>query len=78
MSKKIENYELALNTTVLSTQGIFNITEVNILEKSQTSKLPKLVKPNTSFSTLKPSMTAITLDETRPKSSWNNFLKSDI
>ncbi len=76
MINKAENYELALSTSMLAPQGIFNATEVNILDKTKSAKLPKILKPNTTFSSLKPSKTPqLALEDSRPKSSWNSFLK---
>jgi L,D-peptidoglycan transpeptidase YkuD (ErfK/YbiS/YcfS/YnhG family) len=76
MLNKLETYELAISTTSIGTQGIFNATEVNILDKSRRPKLPSIVKSNSSY-IQKPNTSGILeLDDARPKSSWNNFLKS--
>ena len=77
MLSKTENYEIVLSTSTPA-QGIFNNTEVNILEKSVSSKLPKIVKPSTTYSSLKPSSSQLTLEDTRPKSSWQSFLKRNF
>ena len=81
MVNKSENYELALSTTTLIPQSIFNNTEVNLSEKqrienARIGKLPKILKHNTTYSSLKSNTTLLALEDTRPKSSWNNFLKS--
>jgi hypothetical protein len=76
MLNKSENYELALSTTQLIPQSIFNITEVSILEKSRSSKLPRILKPTTTTSSHKPSTSShLAIEESRPRSCWNSFLK---
>ncbi|OMJ66830.1 hypothetical protein SteCoe_36184 [Stentor coeruleus] len=79
MLNKSENYELALSTTQLIPQSIFNITEVSILEKSRSSKLPKILKPITTTSSHKPSTAShLAIEESRPRSCWNSFLKRNL
>lgn len=79
MLNKSENYELALSTTTLIPQGIFNITEVNLLGKSFSSKLPRILKPNSTYASIKPmNSEVLAIEQPRPKSSWNSFLKRKV